>query len=78
MSELASICDLVIPLDTLVMGGQALVEPKGYSDSNLFQKSGLYSLALDSLINPVYTQKHDLHSLIPQLVYSQTPNLVTL
>jgi len=70
MSELASICDLVIPLDTLVMGGQALVEPKGYSDSNLFQKSGLYSLALDSLINPVYTQKHDLHSLIPQLVYS--------
>ena len=78
MSELASICDLVIPLDTLVLGGQALIEPKGYSDVNLFQKSGLYSLALDSLINPVYSQKHDLHSLLPQLVYSQTPNLVTL
>jgi hypothetical protein len=55
MSELASICDLVIPLDSIVMGGQALIEPKGFSDSNLFQKSGLYSLALDSLMNSVYS-----------------------
>ena len=78
MSELASVCDAVIPFDTLVMGENALIEPKGYSDQNCFQKSGLYSLAMDNLAYPMYSGRKELHELIPQLIYSQNPNLLTV
>jgi len=78
MSELASICDAVVPFDSVVMGKQALIEPKSYSDDNLFQKSGLYSLALDNLAYPMYSGRTELNELIPKLIYSQAPNIFTV
>lgn len=78
MSELASICDGVVPFDSVVMGEHTLMEPKSYSDENLFQKSGLYSLALDNLAYPLYSGRNELHELIPKLIYSQAPNLFTV
>jgi len=67
MSELASLCDTVIPMDSIVMGSNALMEPKSYRDDNLFQKSGLYSLCVDNLAHELYAGSSDLHSLIPRL-----------
>ena len=65
-------------MDSIVMGSNALMEPKSFRDDNLFQKSGLYSLCVDNLAYPLYAGASDLHSLIPRLQYTPQPNLVTV
>lgn len=54
LSELAEDIDLVIPLDTPVFGSKASLEGKFFSQDSLFHKSGLYSLAVDSLAHHLY------------------------
>ena len=65
MSELASVCDVVIPFDSMVMGEKALIEPRGYRDDNYFQKSGLYSLVVDNLAYSMYSGRKEVSELIP-------------
>ncbi len=70
LSELASCCDLVIPLDKVSFGEKTLCTASSFSNENYFQKSALYSLALDNLVHPLYSGKIGLKELVPQILYS--------
>lgn len=64
MSELASVCDLVIPMDTLSIGKKALFNGNRYKDTNYFQKSALYALAIDNLTNHLYRGRFELKEML--------------
>ena len=64
MSELASVCDLVIPMDTPSIGSKALFNGFRYKDSNYFQKSALYAMAIDNLTNHLYRGRFEMREML--------------
>lgn len=64
MSELASVCDLVIPMDTPSFGKKALFNGTRYKDTNYFQKSSLYALAIDNLSNHIYRGRFEVKEML--------------
>ena len=78
LSELASECSLVIPMDTPAFGEHALLEAQRYDDSKLFHKSALYSLVIDNMAHPCYQGNFEMRDLITQVLYRDQPNLATV
>ncbi len=64
MSELASVCDLVIPMETPNIGCKAFFNASRYKDSNYFQKSALYALGIDNMVNNVYRGRFEVKDLV--------------
>ena len=78
MSELASVCDLVVPMDVPSFGEKTHFNKARYADGNYFQKSALYSLAFDNIANHMYKGRFEMRDMLQQVIYSEQPNLCTL
>jgi hypothetical protein len=64
LSELASLCDVAVPMDTPSFGKKALINGARYQDHNYFQKSALYAMAIDNLANHVYSGRFEAKDMV--------------